>query len=230
MKFIKTLGKGLFFLSKFVLAITFFFVFFYLLSLLQEKLFLPKDYRLWTSNYPLSRLIFIFELYIIFLLFKSKFKIILNFAKRNKKWFYPAFALVNFLLLYAVLFNVSVITENRITNHSFLAPQGKTYSYSDISSIDTGIYGKKLYFPFTHSAGDFYYKLILKDGTTIYLFDSTGGTQDNRDVYEVIGELDGSFVSMGIGKTASLDNFELLEGSLDIEYSNKIKKVITNTK
>lgn len=229
MKFVQILVKGLLRILLLILAVVLFIGVLFLLSLIQGKVFLPREYILWTFNYPVSRLIFIFELYlVVFLVFKGCLLAFLSFAKRNKKWFYPTFALANLVLIYALLFNVSVITKNSIVDHTFLIPQGKVYRYSDIASIDTGVYGRKLSLPFTHSTGEFYYTLTLKDGVTVNLNDSVGGTKNDQDVYEVFEELDDTFVNMGIKKTASMDNLELLEKHLDKKYSDRIKNVLTN--
>jgi len=220
----------LFWILTVIFVIVLFIAAFALLSFIQGKLFLPQDYILWTFNYPVSRLVFIFELYFIFVFFRNSVSAFINFAKRNKKWFYPVFAFANLLLVYAVLFNVSVITKNVIINHTFFLPQGQVYNYSDIVSIDTGVYTKKRYLPYTHSNGEFYYIITLKDGTTINLNDSIGGTQNNQDVYEVFEEIDKTLVNMGIKKISKIETFQDFDKHIDKIYADRIRNVLENVK
>ena len=178
--------------------------FFAIIAVLQEKIFIPEDYIIWIFKSPLSRLVFIFELYIIFGFFLiTKRDVRIFFKKLCKKRFIAGFALLNIFILYALLFNVSVIKNNEIIDYRFLSPQGVKYSYNDIVKIDTGIYGKKMYLPFTHSKGDFYYIIKLKDGTKIDLAEM-GGSKDDQDPRFIIEKLDSYLVNMGVSKTASM--------------------------
>jgi hypothetical protein len=223
--------KGLFLWIIFsILALALFFAAFALLGFIQEKLFVPKDYILWIFKYPVSRLSSVFLFYVIFF-HKKAFPQSGQFEKRHKKWFYPLFAFANLLLVYVLLFNVCVITNNSIVNRSFLFPQGRTYNYSDIVSINTGVYAeKKWHLPFADKSGTFYYIITLKDGTKINLNGDAGGTRNDLEMNGVFEDIDKSFVKMGIKKTANTDNFELLEKNLDKIYSDKIKNILTNVK
>lgn len=214
---------------------------FALIIFIQSKLFLPKDYLMWVFKYPASRLVFIYEFYFMFLFFYIinkrliSFKIpfvdgITNFIKKNKKSFTAIFTTINVILLYIIIVNVSVISDNKIKDYSIFSPLGREYSYEDVVSIDTGVYGNKIRLPFMHSRGDFYYIVEFNDGRKIDLNDSVGGTKDNGDMYKIFEDLDASFVNTGIKKTASMENFEFFSQRVDKEYSDRIKNVLENIK
>ena len=137
-----------------------------LIGAIQAKLFLPQKYIMWIFKYPISNLVFIYELYFIFgFIFKKNLgKFILgtkrkkSFIWKHKKPVLATFVILNIVLIYAILFDVTVISNNKIIDYTFLSPKGKEYSYNDIVKIDTGVYGKKINLPFARfSTGDFYY-------------------------------------------------------------------------
>ena len=209
-----------------------------LITTIQTKLFLPQEYIIWTFKYPISVLVFIYEFYIIFGFFyvfnKGFRKFIANFNKRfikkHRKPYVTSFIILNIILIYAVLFNVTVITNNKIIDHTFLSPQGNQYSFNDIVNIDTGVYGNKTHFIFSHYLkGDFYYIMQLNDGTKIHLTD-VGGTKNDEDERFIIEKLDIQYVKMGIPKVSSMDNFEFCTESLDKIYTDKIRNILLNIK
>ena len=129
--------------------------------------------------------------------------------------------------LYFIIANVSVFYSNKIVNYTFFAPQGKEYSFSDIKSIDAGVYGSRV--PYVHSKGDFYYTINLKDGTKLNL-DLSGGVKDGKDMYDAIVEIDKMFVDSGIHKTSDITHFDLYAKNLKKVYSDKMKKILDNVK
>lgn len=143
-----------------------------LIVAVQEKIIVPEDYLMWIFKYPTSRLVFIYEIYLIvgfFYIFHEEFRKMLggasskDFFKKHRKQIFPIFITLNVALFYIIVLSVTVITNNKIIDYSFLSPQGREYSYKDIVSINAGVHGKKR-FPFTHSKGDFFYIIELKDG------------------------------------------------------------------
>lgn len=212
-----------------------------LVSFIQTKVFVPDDYIVWIFNYPGSRLVFIFEFYFLFLFFRyfnrkqDKFRIPLidkinNYINANKKRFYTIFGVVNLVIIYAIIFSVTIITNDKVTNYSFTSPLGREYTYDNIEKIDTGIHSDKIYLPFTHTRGDFYYFLEFNDGTKIDLNDSVGGCKNDKSMYKVFEELDATLVNRGINKIAKADNFDLCAKRLDKIYSDRIKTILTNVK
>lgn len=154
-----------------------------------------------------------------------------NLIKRHKTWLLVTFITLNIITIYTILYDVTVITNNKIIDYSFLSAQGKEYGYRDIVKIYTGVYGRKLQMPFAHySRGDFYYIIQLNDGTKINLTDDGGVTDDDytytNDPRFIIEELDSQFVDMGIPKVSSMDNFEYSTEKLDKIYTDKIRDII----
>lgn len=212
---------------------------FILIAIIQAKAFVPSDYVMWINKSPASRLVLIYEYYAIFVfffLFNKAMRTALydrfkgGLIKRYKKWIYAIFAIFNIVILYTILFNVSVITNAKIIDYSFFSPQGREYSYNDVKIINTGVYGKKQYIPFSsHSKGDFYYIIELNDGTKIDLTEM-GGSKDDEDPRFIIEKLDAQFVDMGIEKISSTEYFEYATEHLDKIYTDKILNILKNTK
>jgi len=210
---------------------------FVVIGAIQTKLFVPQDHTLWIFKYPLSILVFIYETFIVFgflYLINKNFRDFImdfkkGFIKKYRKSLIPSFTILNIVLFYAIIFNVTVITRNKIVDFSFLSPQGIQYSFNDILKIETGVFGKKTKFPYSHyTKGDFYYIIQLTDGTKIHLTD-VGGTNNNEDPRFIIEKLDSQFVKMGIPKESSMDNFEYSTEHLDKIYTDKIQKILLNT-
>jgi len=218
-------------------------IFALLIGTIQEKLFLPSEYIMLIAKYPYNLFILIFDYYIFFgasYAFRKDFRIWVNSLKSHlKKYSRPflfIFATLNLVLLYTIICNVTVITNNKIINYTFLSPQGKEYKYNDIVKIETGVYGNKQpHLPFAHyTTGDFYYTIQLNDGTKIDLTD-TGGPHnaDNielNDPHFIIERLDREYVNMGIPKVSSMDNFEECTKNLDKIYTEKIQNILLNKK
>ncbi|WP_407310654.1 hypothetical protein [Desulfosporosinus sp. SB140] len=218
--------KLLFWVISFIVALVLIYNVMVIFTIIQEKMFLPRDYILWTFNYPVSRLSIIYIYYFIFAFFVKKSGI-MRYAKRNKKWFYPIFIFSNSLLIYALFFNVSVVTSNSIINHTFFTPQGKVYHYRDIVSIDTGVCEKRRFNPLVHTKGDFYYLITLKDGTAIDLND-VGGTKNNKDIYETLEEIDKTLENARINKISKIETFEYFNKNLI--FAGRIKSILNNDK
>jgi len=239
LKILKILKSIIFWIVSVIGMLIFTIAFMALLSTVQEKLFLPKEYIMWIFKSPAYNLVFIYEFYIIFgfvfifnkdsrelitEIFKSKEKAIIN----RKMIFLYTFIIFNIVLMYTVLFDVAVITNNKIIDYTFFSPRGNQYRYNDIVKIETGVYGKKGYLPFTHSKGDFYYIVELNDGTKIDL-NEMGGSKDNTDLGDprfIIEKLDIQYVKLGISKVSSMDNFEYCTKNLDKIYTDKIRNIL----
>ena len=236
------LGKIIFWIFSVIAIFILSLAFYMLIGAIQEKLFLPQEYIMWLFKYPFSMLPLIYEVYIIFgflyIFNKNIREAILwvislkeSFIKRHKMFILISFIVTNIVLIYAIFYNVTVITNNKIINYTFLSPHGKEYGYNDILKIDAGVYGKKINsnrYPH-YSKGDFYYIIQLNDGTKIHLTD-VGGTKNDEDERFIIEKLDIQYVKMGIPKVSSMDNFEFCTESLDKIYTDKIRNILLNIK
>lgn len=210
---------------------------FAVISFIQEKLFITNNSLIWYIKSPISRFVFIYEIYLIFgvflILSKDLKKWFTSFYKKHGRTVLPVFGILNIILLYAIVTNVAVVTNNKIINHSFLIPQGKQYNYNNIAKITAGIYGKNQFLG--PSKGDFYYIIQLKDGTKIDLGDSGSGNarfndhNNEDDPRFILAKLDRRWVNMGIPKKASMANFKYIPDSLAKIYVNKIRGILENT-
>lgn len=204
-----------------------------IIGVLQDLLFVPNDYLIWIFKYPTNKLVFIYELYAIIafisVLNKDFREYIIERYKRSafKKQFIATFMIFNIVVFYIIMTSVTVIKSDGLIDYSFLSPQGKKFSYSDIVEINTGVHGKN-YVSFSHSKGDFFYVIELRDGTEIDLND-VGGSGIDIDHRFIIEELDIKLVNMGIPKNASMENFEYVTKNLAKTYTDKIKNILENT-
>lgn len=232
MKKIKWVVFGIFSLVAIVIASLGFFV---LVSAIQEKLFLPQEYIMWICKPHAVWLSFILKWYarliVLYILSRTFRRFILGriylkegFMRRHKRSVILAFVILNLVFMYTILYNVTVITNNKIIDYGFLSPQGKEYTYNDIVKIDTGVYGKRGY---THSKGDFYYRIQLNDGTKIDLAEPSG-VKNHDDSRFVIEKLDKQYVNMGIFKVSSMKNFKYCTEHLDEIYTDKIRNILLN--
>lgn len=214
---------------------------FILLVAIQEKLFVHQEYIMWIFKYPASRLVFIYEFFLfggLFYIFNRGFirKVLGTKApssksilfKKHRKLILSTFITFNIVLIYIIISAVTVITNNKIIDYSFLSPQGREYSYNDVVKIDAGVYGKNLYLPFTHSKGDFFYIIELDDGSKIDLAE-VGGVKNDEHEYFIIEELDIQFINMDIPKVSSMENFKYSTDHLDEIYTDKIRNILENT-
>jgi hypothetical protein len=240
MKIIKPI---IFIVFSFIALIVLPIVIFILIALIQSIIFTPNNYEIWVVKNPINRLPLIYQVYVILILFYVSKKVFFNpsktvntpskrniFTKKKKRVILSIFAILNIFLIYTIIFNVTVITKNKIVNYSFFSPLGKVYGYHDIVKINAGIYGKAFYFPFTHSEGEFFYNIELHDGTKINLNEEGGAMGNDADYYSIIENLDKQFVNMDIPKVSSMQNFVYATQSLDKTYTDEIRRILENTR
>ncbi|WP_066064978.1 hypothetical protein [Neobacillus soli] len=224
----KALKSIIYWVLSLIAMVIFAVVIFILIQFMQEKLFVPGKYIMWVSKSPASRLVLIY-LGFFLLVYRDFRKWISRLFKRHKKSFITIFGLLNIILLYTILTNITVLTQKTIIDHSFLSPNGKGYGYSDISKINAGVYGERQFFG--HSKGDFFYIIELNDGSKIDLADvDFMGAKNEEDPRFILEKLDKKLVNMGIPKKASMDNFKYTTRNLDKIYTDKIRSILKNTK
>ncbi|XEC95035.1 hypothetical protein AB6A23_00095 [Paenibacillus tarimensis] len=228
----------LFLIGSFIAVVLLTIVIALVIGMIQEKVFVPQDYLMWIFKYPFSRFVFVYELYFAIAVFYTYSKYFsekgssYNWTnsskiKRYKKLIITTFVTLNLVLFYMIITAVTVITSNKIIDHSFLSPQGREYSYTDVVKINSGVHGKNRWWmnsSFTHAKGDFFYLIELNDGTRIDLAESGGTKQD--DPRFILEELDKTLVNMGIPKQSSMENFQYI--NLGEIYKEKIRNILEN--
>lgn len=199
------------------------------ISLIQDALFVPQDYLLFTYDSPTKYLIFV----IIFGVDIIVYGLLSSKAKWNKGTFYELFPgklkrhkaaiLLSFaVILYLTVPNVTIFTNNTIRHYSFYNLSGKEYAYKDIVSVDTGVYGKKI--PFIRDKGQFYYIVKFVDGTRVDIMDI--GDENSDDTYLQIENIDRKVMDQGAQKKSSLANIDLLK--LGKVYVDRFRRIIQN--
>ncbi|MGD6781434.1 MULTISPECIES: hypothetical protein [Bacillaceae] len=225
----KVAGRVLVYILGSILVLILSFFIFLLIGYLQYTLFVPNDYVLWVFKYPYSRfiIVIVFYLFLVFFYFffkKNRGKVS---ATKKRKNIWTAFIILNIIGFYIIFTSVTVVTEEKIIDHSFLHPQGEEYDFKDIVKIEAGVRGNRYYFPFTHNRGDFYYKIQLMNGKIIDLNDEASGYDEENDHPTfVLNKLDARLVDMGITKESSMDNFHYTTESLDRMYTDQIKNIL----
>ncbi|MCR1897509.1 hypothetical protein NSA47_00700 [Irregularibacter muris] len=134
-----------------------------------------------------------------------------------------AFALLNLIILYMCLTNITVITEEKITDYSFYNPRGTVYQFSDIEKIETGFKGSTLKF-FKRHQGDFYYTISF-DNKKVDLYQSVSEYEDTYYELELLDEI---LMDKGIPKDSSTDNIQY--NDLAKRYVNRFERIIKNKK
>ncbi|MGD6873464.1 hypothetical protein ACQCU1_14905 [Sutcliffiella horikoshii] len=225
----KIAGSVLVYILGSLLVLILSFCIFILIGFLQYSLFVPDDYVLWVFKYPYSRFIIVIVIYLFLVFFYFFFKKNRGKAPATKKRknLWTGFIIFNMIGFYIIFTSVTVVTEEKIIDHSFLNPQGKKYDFDDVLKIDTGVRGDRYYFPFTHNKGDFYYKIEFMDGKIIDLNDESGGYDEEEEHPTfVLNKLDARLVDMEITKESSMDNFHYTTESLDRMYTDQIKSIL----
>ncbi|TYS68268.1 hypothetical protein FZC76_11040 [Sutcliffiella horikoshii] len=225
----KTVGRAIVYLLGCLVVLILSFFLYSFIGYLQYLVFVPEDYMLWVFKYPASRFMIIIGLYLflIFLYFFYRKYREKTQATRKRRVLWISFIVTNIVGFYIIFSSVTVITDQKIIDHSFLHPQGKEYDFTDVVKIDAGVRGDRYYFPFTHNKGDFYYKIELTDGKMIDLNDEAGGyeNEDEHPTY-VLNKLDVRLIEIGITKKSSMDNFHYTTESLDRMYTDQIKSIL----
>jgi hypothetical protein len=194
------------------------------ISSIQESLFIPKNYLIWTFDAPGKYLVFV----IIILIDILAYLLWMRLLKRAVYWNPFQKKYLNIIVIFTILSSyiqitsVSVFTDKEIINHSFYHPNAQVYTYKDIHSVQTGIYGNRI--PFIRDNGDIYYIITFKDGTKINLMDMGGETSD--DTYSQVEHMDKIIMSYGVKKISSEKNIQFVQ--MDKIYVDRFKRIIEN--
>ena len=112
------------------------------------------------------------------------------------------------MILYISFVNVTVFTPNDIVSHSPLHPIGIVYHYNDVQKVETGLYKHGIFF--LHEKGDFYYHMIMKDGTKISIGDTQTIEQYEEDTYSDYVVIDNLVIQYHPKKTGDIKNSEFI--------------------
>lgn len=199
---------------------------------LQEIIFVPKDYLMFMFKPPYSHLFLFFEIEIIVVFISKLYKKVKNvewkwadtflrFLKKN----IVATVILNIILLYLCITDITVVTKNQITDYNFYNPKGTTYCYNDISKVQAGFKDKgKLFNISQKNTGDFYYIVRFKDDNKINFYQSNSAFEDTYLELEIFDKL---IMNTGnVEKSSSSDNYELCY--FDQRYIDRFLRIIKN--
>ena len=133
-----------------------------------------------------------------------QYDFVFPFAKKHK----TILLFINIVILYISFVNVTVFTPNDIVSHSPLHPTGIVYHYNDVQKVETGFYKHVIFF--LHEKGDFYYHMIMKDGTKISIGDTQTIEQYEEDTYSDYVVIDNLVIQYHPKKTGDIKNSEFI--------------------
>ncbi len=201
------------------------------LGMLQYTAFLKHDVFMISVSW-LSLFVFLgigLELFTILLSYLSRFfdissfkdyDFVLPLIKKHK----VKFLLFNIILIAVGFINVSTFTDDLIIQYSLLNPLGKTYTYKDVKSVETGFY--KNGFLSLREKGDFYYNLEMIDGTKIKIQNTQTISQYEEDSYLEYVILDKLVMEHKPDKIGNTDYSEYL--LMDDIYIQRFKDIVNN--
>ncbi|MEG0591923.1 MAG: hypothetical protein RR512_01340, partial [Coprobacillus sp.] len=94
--------------------------------------------------------------------------------------------------------------------------------FDEVQQVKTGFHGHQL--PLVQSKGDFYYQLLMKDGSTFDFVDCQTTAQYEEHTYSELVELDKKVMKYQPEKISSPDNSEY--AMLDQEYIDRFISII----
>lgn len=230
MKIVKWISTGLLWAVTYIIGVCGVFI---LLNAIQNFIYVPKEYFFTLHNSPLN----ILEFFIIFILGKPTKWLVKFFKTKHKgmlkketitiiKKYKIAIFIAVFLIIYIYITNVTVITNEYIKLYSPVNPTGIQYSYTDIASVNTGVYHNRILF--IREKGQFYYKVKFNDGKSIDLMDLAKVHKEFNDLetYEEIEIMDEKIMKMRVSKISSDKYLHLVKFAP--KYINRFQRILDN--
>ncbi|MDO4167729.1 MAG: hypothetical protein Q4D32_10025, partial [Eubacteriales bacterium] len=144
----------------------------------------------------------------------------------RKYWY--LFVVLWVIAAYLSLINVTYVTEDRIVLYSTFCPQGKAYSYSDVTNIQTGFGGKTISLHDYQQRGTFSYRINIGGKRIVFSAPSTNGeiARYEEDTYLELEEFDQRLMQFGIAKESDDANAE--DCDFDKRYVERFLRIIRN--
>lgn len=203
---------------------------FIVLSSFQINVFLVDDaFMISSSRIHLAIFLGIgIECFIIFLSFLSRYYDIELFKNYNfiipiiKKYTLP-FIIINIVMIYIGLINITVYTPNGMTCYSTFHPSGEKYAYKDVKSIETGFYKNGF---LLREKGEFYYHITLSNNKVIKVDNTQTTPYYEEDTYSELVELDNLIMKFKPKKEGTTKYSEYL--MMDDIYIERFKNIVNN--
>ena len=231
LKLVNWISTAVLWIASYIVGL---FVLFFSLDLIQRLIYVPKEYFFALHNSPLGRIVYFIVIIIAaaaatrlvkFIKTKDKDMAKEEIASSIKKYKAPI-SICGFLIMYMFITNLTVITNDNIKLYSPINPMGTQYSYTDIVSVNTGVYNKRI--PFISDKGQFFYKVKFSDGKEINLMDLGELHNDFQylDTYEEIEMMDEKIMKMGVSKVSSDKYLHLVD--FDQRYIDRFQRILNN--
>lgn len=208
-----------------VVALTVTFGMLFIIQVLQERLFIQAPTDIILQRKPWNIMFLFFEVEIILsagALLERPWKKE-GWKPRKVRTAILALILVNGVIFWGCLTNVSVACEDGIRRHSMVNPGGELVPYTEVEEIETGFRGPLMGITIS-STGDFYYRIRYSDGTQEDWGESV--SQADEETWMWMLRLDEWILSGGARKSGSEENWEYC--AMDQFYVDILRQVILN--
>lgn len=129
------------------------------------------------------------------------------------------------LVLYFCLFNVTIVTPDKIIVKTTFDPKGKEYTYSQVEKIETGFGNKKFTLWEHEKKGSFYYKIYLDGEERVFHLPSPNEEIERyNDTYYELEEFDTALVKENVPKESSDKGWE--KCNFDQRYVDRFLRII----
>lgn len=204
----------------------------------QERIMAPEGWLFYQYNVYLEGLMIVLivlpVILVLIWIFKKLFRMNTKEVEDNlltvtliKKFPIPVIA-IWVIGLYICFSSVTYVTEDSIILHTPLHPLGQTYSYEDVTLVETG-FGDKSFSLFEFQRkGNFYYKIWIGNKKVVFSVPSVNGDikRYENDSYLELEEFDERIVKTGMKKESSDANAAACD--LDPEYVERFLRIIKN--
>lgn len=144
--------------------------------------------------------------------------------------YWVLFTLVWGMAVYVCLTSATFILEDQIIVRTPFRPQGRCYSYEEVTKVQTGFGRKAFSLHEYEKKGNFFYKITL-DGRQIVLHQPSVNEQIARyeeDTYLELEEFDQRLMKLGIKKES--DEIGYQDCELDQQFVDRFRRIIANGK
>lgn len=151
---------------------------------------------------------------------------VLGWLSFRKYWY--LFVLVWMIAGYFCLTSVTYVTEDQIIVHSPFCPQGKSYSYEDVTKVETGFGQKALSLHRDRRRGNFSYRITVDRKKIVFMQPSVNEqiTRYEEETYLELEEFDQRLMQLGVDKESDETGYE--DCDFDKQYVDRFRRIINN--
>lgn len=138
------------------------------------------------------------------------------------------FFIAYFIVLYCSITSVNVVYEDKIVVKNFYNPIGKTYSYLDVTEVETGFGKSNFSCSEKREKGTFYYVVKFKGKKVEFSSPTPNGKIERyqTESYLELEEFDKKLVEIGVKKTSSEECSEFCD--FDKSIVERFLRIIRN--